>query len=249
LRLFLNSAFLSGGWVLSEKRTYRITIELDPDTYRKLVDKALSEGYSIIADYVIHVIKNSLAVPAPSTTQASLDDFYTRLKPRIERMIQDQLNEFMKLISDIRSKVADLYDKYDQLSQMIKSIAEKENLLKQQSEVKRKTGIERLREEKVLFESSLPAKINREKFFAYLEREGAVILKLAKERVAVDREFWNYFKNKIFEELSTDDEEELKNILGSKGYELFKRIRDDLLIFFDKKKMKWVAVDKNISLK
>lgn len=236
--------------VLSEKRTHRIVIDLDSDTYKKLVDKALSEGYSVITDYVIHVLKNSLTPSTqPQAAQVPIDDFFIRLKPRIERIIQDQLNEFMKLLSDVRSKVADLYEKYDQLSQTLRSATGRETTPKYQpSEAKRKTGIERLREEKILFESSLPAKINREKFFAYLEREGAVVLKLARERVAIDKEFWSYFRNKVFEEISTDDEEELKRILGVKGYELFKRMRDDLLILFDKKRMKWVAVDKNISL-
>lgn len=231
---------------MSEKKTHRITIELDPDTYKKLVDKAHSEGYSLVADYVIYVLKSSLTTP--QQPQLSIDDFFNRLKPKVERMIQDQFNKFMELISDVRGRVAELYEKYDQLSQAVKSLSEREPPVYPRGEARRKTGIERLREDKILFESSLPAKINRDKFFAYLEREGAIILKLAKERVAVDREFWSYFKNKVFEEASTDDEEELKKLLGDKGFELFKRMRDDLIIFFDKKRMKWFTVDKNIPL-
>lgn len=231
---------------MSEKKTHRITIELDSDTYKKLVDKALSEGYSLVADYVVHMLKSSLALPPQP--QVSTDDIFNKIKPKVERMIQDQINRFMELISDIRNRVAELYEKYDQLSQTLRTISEREAPTYPRGETKRKTGIERLREEKVLFESSLPAKINRDKFFAYLEREGAIILKLTKERIAIDRDFWSYFRNKVFEEVSTDEEEELKKILGNKGYELFKRMRDDLIIFFDKKRMKWVAVDKNIPL-
>ncbi|MEM4434006.1 MAG: CopG family transcriptional regulator, partial [Thermosphaera sp.] len=89
------------------------------------------------------------------------------------------------------------------------------------------------------FESTLPPRIQRDAFFSYLEREGAVVLKLSRERIAVDREFWNEFKGRLFQALTSNKDEEIKQVLGEKGYALWRALYDDNLIIFDPKTKAW----------
>jgi len=223
-------------------KTRKITIELDEETYKKLVEQAEKEGYSIITDYIIYLIKRSIAGEEP----VSLNHIIKKLKPRIERIVQDETSKYLMLINEIRGKIAELQERIEQLSMEIDGLKKQ---LEQQPSVKpkqatRKTGIERLREEKVVFESNLPPRLRRDRFFNYLEREGAVILPLSKERVAVDPDYWEEFKKKLFEELNTSNEEAIRKILGSPGYELFMKLKEESLIYYDPRQKKWLPASK-----
>jgi len=73
---------------------------------------------------------------------------------------------------------------------------------------------------------------------------GAIIIKLSKERVAVDPDYWREFKEKL-NEISTNKEEEIASILGSPGYELWRALYLDNAIYFDPKSKKWRFVEEN----
>lgn len=214
-------------------KIHRITIELDSDTYRKLVEKAEAEGYTMLKDYILSIIKKSLE----EAVSTDVELIYNKLKSRFLRLIQDEINKFSPIITEIRNQIVDLYEKIDSLSKDIEELKKTEQISVKQR-VTRKTGIERLREEKVVFESNLPKYIQSDRFFKYLSREGAIILPL-KERIAIDPEYWSSFKKILFEEISTDNEDEIREKLGKPGYELFIKIRNEALIYYDPKKKKW----------
>ncbi len=221
----------------------RITIELDEETYRKLIERAEAEGFSLISDYIVALIKRSLSVEKP---EIPVKEVIEKLKPKINRIVQDEVNRYIQVIVDIRKQIADLYEKLDTLSSEVEQL---KNRIVQQPQVsrqapQRKTGIERLREEKVVFESTLPPRLQRDRFFKYLEREGAVVIPLERERIAVDPEYWSEFKKILFEEINTDDEDVIKRMLGDLGYELFRRLREDSIIYFDSRRKKWVPASR-----
>lgn len=230
---------------MTMNKVRKLTVELDEETYRALIDKALKEGYSIVSDYVVLLIKKDLQQPMGKPLDP--DELFSKLKPKIERVVQDNTNRFMEIISDLRTKVAELYEKYEEIAESLRQARGEASGSYGKPVVKpttRKTGIERLKEEKILFESSLPSRIQRDKFFSYLEREGAVVLNLSKERVAVDREYWDWFKNTVFNELTTDREDEIKERLGGKGYELFARLKEDSLVIYDNKRRRWIPLER-----
>lgn len=221
-------------------KTKKIIIELDENTYKKLVEQAEKEGYSIISDYIIYLIKRSLAGET-----ISIDQVIEKIKPKIIRIVQDETSEYLVMINEIRGKIAQLQEKIEDL------VVEIGNLKKQLEEqitksrtMTRKTGIERLREEKVVFESNLPPRLRKDRFFNYLEREGAIVLHLSRERIAIDPGYWEDFKNRLFGEINTNDEEVIKKILGNIGYELFLKLKEESLIYYDPKQKKWMPASK-----
>jgi FtsZ-binding cell division protein ZapB len=225
-------------------KSRKITIELDEDTYKKLVEKAEKEGYSIVSDYIIYLIKKELG----GGKTISLDEIMARIKPRIERIVQDETSRYLEMINELRMKIAEIHERIDGLSEEVEDLKKKieEQAQKPYKPARRtsKTGIERLREDKVVFESNLPSRLRSDRFFNYLEREGAVVLRLTRERIAVDPEYWEEFKRRLFEELDSDDEEVIKRILGKPGYELFLKLREESLIYYDPKQRKWFPASK-----
>lgn len=231
---------------MADSKRHRIlTIRIDEDTYQKLINKAEEEGYAVVSDYILSLINQAIK----RETAFSLD----KLKNRIKRYVQDAVNEQLMVIENLKRQIIDLYDKIDGLEKRIDEIESKVQQLStrmnQQAPIQRerptrqrKTGIERLREEKVLFESRLSGLRYRDKFFSYLERMGAVVIPLRNERVAVDPEFWTNFKKKLFEEIDTDNEEIIREKLSPLEYELFLRLRNEPLIFFDVKTRKWKPI-------
>lgn len=221
------------------EKVVRITIELDSDTYRRLIEKAESEGYSVLNDYILYLIKKSIA----ETINFDVEYVFSKLKNRITRIVQDEFNKYSSIITEIRNQLADVYEKIDSLNKTIEELkkSEKTSL---KTKAGRKTGIDRLREEKVVFESNLPRYIQSDRFFNYLEREGAIVLRL-KERVAVDPDYWSLFKKILFEEISSDNDDEIREKLGKTGYDLFLKIRDEALIYYDPKRRKWFPSSKD----
>ncbi|MEM0380347.1 MAG: CopG family transcriptional regulator [Desulfurococcaceae archaeon] len=221
------------------EKVVRITIELDSDTYRRLIEKAESEGYSVLNDYILYLIKKSIA----ETINVDVEYVFSKLKNRITRIVQDEFNKYSSIITEIRNQLADVYEKIDSLNKTIEELkkSEKTSL---KTKAGRKTGIDRLREEKVVFESNLPRYIQSDRFFNYLEREGAIVLRL-KERVAVDPDYWSLFKKILFEEISSDNDDEIREKLGKTGYDLFLKIRDEALIYYDPKRRKWFPSSKD----
>jgi len=226
-------------------RSRRIVLEIDEDTYKKLVEKAEKEGYSVLADYILHILRRALTAEYELPVESVLE----KLKSRVKRIVEDEMGRFLEMVNELKNRVADLHDRVESLA------TELENLKKQIETTttveagkrrERKTGIERLREEKVVFESNLPPRISKDRLFNYLEREGAVVLRLSRERIAVDPEYWREFKKKLFEEISTNDEEIIRRVLGSPGYELFLKLREESLIYFDSKQKKWLASVKEL---
>ncbi|MET1160829.1 MAG: CopG family transcriptional regulator [Thermoprotei archaeon] len=226
------------------KRTRRIVIELDEDTYNELVRRAEEEGFSIIADYVIAIIKRSLAGP----TSINIDEILGKLKPRITRIVQDEINKYYEMLMSMKKQIGELVSRIDALEQVIeefKKKLEERTRISESRKAPRKTGIERLHEEKVVYESMLPPRLPRDRFFNYLKREGAVIIHLSRERVAVDPDYWRIFSKKLFEEIRTNDEEEIRKQLDNIGFELFRRLRDESVIYYDPNKRRWFLTSRD----
>lgn len=229
-----------------------IPLRIDEETYRILRERAEKEGYLLVSDYLRVLIENIVRGESRAREQV----FWEKLRSRIERLVQDMVNKQLEPVYKIRQQVVQIYEKLDMIEDRLKDI---ENQVKQLQAEKqqvamrtmlqrrpRKTGIQRLREEKVLFESSLRGLKYRDSFFKYLEREGAVIINLSAERVAVDPEFWEEFKHKLFEEIKTNNEDEIKKILSPLEYELFRRLRQDAIIYYDSIARKWKPAEKEL---
>lgn len=228
----------------SAKRELRILI--DERIAKEL--EALSEemGFPDLAKYVEHILteyvsKRGAPPPEPS---------FEKLRSRLERYIQDEINKRFSVIENVRNQVVTLFEKVEELENRVNAIeAEMKKSLAERPAAParaKRSAMEILKEQKVTFESSLsPAIKDRNSFIERLEKMGAVVLRLSKERVLVDPDFWREFKEKITT-ISTNREDELKRLLEPQAYNLWKALYADGLLIFDGKLKKWKFVSSDL---
>ncbi len=206
----------------------------------------MGQGFLNAEEYVRELVRREV-YGAPGV---DVDAIMDKLKSKIKRMVEDIVNEYMKTVFENKQKIAELSERIEELSSRIEEIGQKPQPGQppqprmrevQQSRRRRKRGIEILHEQKILYESRLERLRDKDRFFEYLKREGAVVLELEGERVAVDPEFWNSFIDKL-SRINTPDEAEASRYLSALEKDLFNRLRRSRLVIFDHKTRTWRLV-------
>ena len=155
-----------------------------------------------------------------------------------------QLIEVAESRDERLDKVVELLQKLVEfLKQGSAKVSEEKQRVSGKSARRREDKCENLKKELVLFESEIYGKIrDRDAFFASLERDcEAIIIEGARERVAVEKSFWQQFLEKL-SKIGTDDDDKIKKILDNVEYKLFKTLRESALILFDAVEKKWKPV-------
>jgi outer membrane murein-binding lipoprotein Lpp len=164
------------------------------------------------------------------------------------------INPWTGKIDQVSARLAEIVERLDALEEKVKNLEEELRAVKEQATrplaterretrvVRRRSAIERLREQGVVFEHDVQWLRDRDAFFERLRREGAVILEVGGERVAVDPSFWENFKDKV-EKLPTANDEEIKVLLRDTEYQLFRKLKESGLIYFDANKRAWRFVE------
>ncbi|EWG07365.1 MAG: CopG/DNA-binding domain-containing protein [Candidatus Aramenus sulfurataquae] len=219
-----------------------IIIKLTDEEYAKLEEEARKEGYVLLTEYVRSKLLSSFTL-APSSPSRVESVNYEEMLRKIERKIQDMINPFTSQIEDLKQRLADLQEKVDSLEEKSpkpRELQPKEKLQRQPTAQEKKTALDILSEQGVIFESELKLK-DPDRFFEKLEREGAKILLTDKERIAVDPNFYNSFVEKL-SKLSAQDDETAKQQLGKKEFKLFQRLKEAAYIYFDSSSKSWKFV-------
>ncbi|MEM2024737.1 MAG: CopG family transcriptional regulator [Desulfurococcaceae archaeon] len=221
----------------AKRKIKEIKIELPEEIHSALEELARREGWGSMHELVLSIIANY----ARRERETQREDFTEKIRVKLERYIQDELNKRLAGVETLRRQVSDLYDEVDSIKHRLEAMSSTKGRAtdRPQQRPSGKSAIERLKDEKVLFESKLPGTIQRDRLFSYFERTGAVVLKLSRERIAVDQEFWEEFKDKLTSEVSSNKEEEITQVLGQRGYALWKALYNDNFIIFDPKTKKW----------
>jgi len=167
---------------------------------------------------------------------------------RIQRLLQDMVNPFTAKVDEVARRLSDVVETLDTLSERVKTLEEEVKSLRVRSEAQvttqqvkevRKSAIDVLRDQKVMFEKDIASKIrNRDAFFDKLRREGAVVLEVKGQRVAVEPSFWNEFRMRL-ESLATNNESEVREKLGKVGYNLLKTLWESGIVYYDSVNKKW----------
>ncbi|PUA33544.1 MAG: hypothetical protein B7O98_03770 [Zestosphaera tikiterensis] len=231
----------------------KITVEIPQEVLNELTRKFQEMP---LDEAVKKVFEEYLRRAGESKTQVrSLSDVET-LMTSIQRMLRsanDTLNAYSALMTEIRNKLTELYEAIDNLSKKIDDIGSKVALQQQlpqpqvevqqpKEKVREKiSAIEILKKQNVIYESEIASKIrNRDAFFDKLKREGAVVLELKDQRIAVDKAFWEEFLEKV-STLKTNVESEYVKVLGRAGAELLKKLNESGIAIYDVIKKKWVV--------
>ncbi|NOZ88827.1 MAG: hypothetical protein GXO15_02780 [Crenarchaeota archaeon] len=257
-----------------ERRAQRMGYSLVADYVRSLILRDLGyEGAPAAADVerlVEEAVERRLReLVSAGTVEVKPVDVEAALRKalaQLERRIQDMINPWTAKIDNLSSRLADVIERLEELEERVKKLEEQahqpaapaapvsgygpahQRVEKghERSRGRRRSAIERLREQGVVFEHDVQWLRDRDAFFEKLKREGALVLELGGERVAVDPEFWRNFREKL-EQLPTANDDEIKILLTDTQYELFRRLKEHGLIYFDTSKKAWRFVEEPTS--
>ena len=198
---------------------------------------------------ILEIVKSALAESVEKTltvggTIETKEDTTDKIVQRIERKVMDIINPFTAKVDSIASKLADLIERVEVLEERVEKLEEELRKAKEQVVQKphhRRTAIDRLREQGVVFESELRWLRDRSAFFERLRREGAIIFDVKGERVAIHPSFWSKFKDKV-EKLPTAIDDEVRVLLRDTEYKLFSKLREAGLVYYDSSKKAWKFV-------
>lgn len=161
------------------------------------------------------------------------------------RTLLDVLNAYTGKIDELSRRVSQIIEFLEEISSRLQNLEEQlRNIPQQPRQAERKelkrSALDILKEQGVMFESDIASKIkNRDAFFERLRRGGAVIIELAKERVAVDPEFFARFKDKVAK-LASSSEDLLSKELEKSELRLLKALSSSGLAYFDSTRRRWV---------
>ncbi len=213
-----------------------VKLEMDRELYDEIRRDAVSKGYINVEDYIIDLIVEAVRKPS----KPPIEEIVERIKPKIRRIIDDSVNRIVSELTELKGRIGELYERIERVEEEVDNLKQyKPAPPKQKPQYKqRKTGIEILHEQKILFESKLGRLRDRDRFFESLKRRGAIVLELEGERIAVDNEFWNEFLGKL-SRIKTYDESEVRKYLTPLEYELFRRLRRSEYVIYDSKMRAW----------
>ncbi len=227
-----------------------VVIRVDEKIYDELEKKAKAEGFLTISEYIHSLILRSLGqrveIEKESEAQKKVQLSLDRIVNILERRLQDKLNPFTSKVDDLGKKMASIIERIEDLEQRLTNIEnqfsstiKKEREKEKERIIPKKSAIDILKEQKIMFERDIASRIkDRDSFFAKLQKNGAIIVETKDERIAIENTFWNEFIKKI-ESITTNNEDEIKKILNSMEYRLFNKLKESAIIAYDAALKKW----------
>ncbi len=188
-----------------------------------------------VAEKLIAIVERRLLDKINPFT-SKVDEIARRLAMVIERLeaVEDKISDIERRVKELESTVI-----HRQASMIEKPRLTHLEETEKKEGAKRRSILEILRDQGILFESDIANRIrDRDRFFAKLKRLGAVVLELKNERVAIDPDFWNRFVEKV-QSISTSIEDEIAGLLDEKEMRLFKALKESALIYFDRTSNRW----------
>ena len=243
-----------------ERKAKRLGFSLVSDYVRSIVLREL--GYTsgvepredverIVRDVIERRVEQLIAEGKVEVKPIDMEKLVDTIVKRVERRLQDIINPWTAKIDSLSARIAEVIERIEDVEKRVEKL---ENQLSQLQEkerttqpyyqpqaekrARRRTAIERLREQGVVFEHEVQWLRDRDAFFERLKREGALVLAVGGERIAIDREFWESFREKV-EMMPTANDDEIRVLLTKQQYELFKKLKEAGLVYFDATKRVW----------
>jgi len=100
---------------MKESKTQReLRIRIPEDLYTQLENQARKEGFTSIEEYILSLLTSSIR------GRIQVDEL-EKLKSRLERYIQDELNKNLAVIENLKRQVIEIYEKIEDLDQRVKT--------------------------------------------------------------------------------------------------------------------------------
>ena len=221
-----------------ENRKVIIKVEIPEDDYKVLSKIAKSSGYSLTVDFIKDAILSLAESGEKNISKKEITEYISR---RIEKVVQDLLNPFTQKIDSLSSRIAELEEMIENIEEGKEEHQKEEYQYERRPEKevkqqKRRTALEILKEQGIIFSESVQWLRSPEAYFKKLEAGGAVILNIDGEKVAMDREYWERFKAKL-ETIAIREPKEVEDILvsefGENASRLFEKLSKKGLVYYD----------------
>ncbi|MGC8996857.1 MAG: hypothetical protein ACP5J1_03145 [Fervidicoccaceae archaeon] len=227
-----------------------VSIKLTEEEFNLLKTKAASKGFESISDYVKNVaLSEQRPLSQPTLTTKEIPEREPgvskekELVQSIARAVQDIVNPFTAKIDELARSVAELRERIDRLEEAFqKVVTESEERGGERKTMAKParggTAIERLSMEGVVFQSELTWLKNPKAFFDKLKREGAIVIELEGEYIAVDPEFWDNFQSKL-SAIKERDSAKVAKSLPDKMSTLFRKLLSGGKLAYDPAENAW----------
>lgn len=226
-----------------------ISIKLTNEEFNQLKAKAASKGFENISDYLKSVamsdqktIQQTSFLTKEPIEQEALGTKEKEIIQNITRAVQDIVNPFTAKIDELARSIAELRERIDELEdtfqKVLQQVEEKTEEKKITKPTRGSTAIERLSIEGVVFQSDLTWLKNPKAFFDKLKREGAIVIELEGEYIAVDPDFWDKFQSKLAS-LKERDPAKASKMLPDKMATLFRKLLSGGKLAYDPEENIW----------
>ena len=176
------------------------------------------------------------------------------LARRLRRVIEDLLNPYTGKIDEIARRIGELIDLVGSITErqpeekhaLVEAVQPSGETVAGRGRPARRSAMDRLREDGILIASEARWIKDRDRFFHYLERQGAKVIRLHRDIVAVHPDFWKEFV-RVLNETSVRSIEDAARLveaaLGEAGGRLFRILVKEGLAYYDEDRASWIVVE------
>ncbi|MCX8195620.1 MAG: hypothetical protein N3F67_00825 [Acidilobaceae archaeon] len=229
---------------MAEKERVVLKIELSREEYEALKARARGEGYLLPSEYARELLRRALAKGEERAGEVNVKEIAEGISKRVERSITDLLNPFTGKIDEISRKISELIELMEAERERAKEVREPAKEVKERRPL---SAMERLKEQRAVFSEDMKWMKAPDKFFEKLKREGAHVIEVGEEKIAVHPEFWERFKEEVgsISVKSVDEASDLiGSYLGEEGAKLFKKLARSGLLVYDEDSGQWILSSK-----
>jgi len=168
-----------------------------------------------------------------------LQDLTIAYTGKSDQVLQ-RLSQVVELLQQVAESLRQGSEKVSEERQRVS-----EGSRKKEARREKGSACEWLKEELAIFESDIADRIrDRDRFFTKIARVcNGIVVEGAKERVAIEKGFWQSFLDKL-SKIDTSDEEKVKALLDPLEFRLFTVLKESALIIFDANERRWKPVFK-----
>ncbi len=227
---------------MAKRKGVPLRVWLSREDYELAKIFAEREGFETVSDFLSYMISSSLKEGGKVAKDIG------GVTKRVERLISDLLNPYTAKIDEIYKRLGEIMEMIESLSQTRPQSKEEETIIPQRQKRIERTrkgtsAIERLRSEGVVFQEDMGWLKAPERFFQKLEREGAIVIDIDGEKVAIDKDLWDKFREAISQVMVKDPNEAAGLMAAAIGKpivaKLFKKLVSSGFIYYDEEYGNW----------
>ncbi|WP_240938911.1 hypothetical protein [Metallosphaera hakonensis] len=196
-------------------------------------DEARNNGFVLLSDYIKFKLLGNTSITSLQQGSKDLNESMDSITNEL-LSVKKKLGELSERVETIESALINRQTIQPSGTEPKREKKEEKRPVQEQ----RRSAMDYLREQGVMYESKMSNLKNPDALFDKLESQGAKIIWTAEERIAMDPTFYNNFIAKLAQ-IHTPDETEAQKHLSRQEHELFQRLRKTGSIYFDNQDKYW----------